>query len=184
MIDDRASSIRGHKYETALYHDYGPVALADYETAVNHLSAMDFIDGDQAGIWGWSGGGSSTCLALTKSKLFRVGIAVAPVTDWKLYDSIYTERHMGRPSEEPEAYRRTSAIEGAKDLHGRLLLVHPTSDDNVHLQNTMQLVHALIQAGKPYDLLLYPGKTHSLYGGTERLHLFRSIEEYLERNLK
>ena len=183
IIDDRASSLRGHKYETALYRNYGPSAVADYETAVKHLGALDFIDEERIGIWGWSGGGFSTCLALTKSKLFRVGIAVAPVTDWKLYDSIYTERHMGLPSDEPEAYRRTSAIEGAKDLHGRLLLVHPTSDDNVHLQHTMQMVHALIQAGKPYDLLLYPGKTHSLYGGSERLHLFRRIEEYLERNL-
>ncbi len=183
IIDDRASSLRGHKYETALYRNYGPPAVADYETAVKHLGALDFIDEERIGIWGWSGGGFSTCLALTKSKLFRVGIAVAPVTDWKLYDSIYTERHMGLPSDEPEAYRRTSAIEGAKDLHGRLLLVHPTSDDNVHLQHTMQMVHALIQAGKPYDLLLYPGKTHSLYGGSERLHLFRRIEEYLERNL-
>ncbi len=183
IIDDRASSLRGHKYETALYRNYGPTAVADYETAVTHLGDLDFIDKERIGIWGWSGGGFSTCLALTKSKLFRVGIAVAPVTDWKLYDSIYTERHMGRPADEPEAYRRTSAIEGAKDLHGRLLLVHPTSDDNVHFQNTVRMVHALIQAGKPYDLLLYPGKTHSLYGGTERLHLFRSIEEYLDRNL-
>ncbi len=183
MIDDRASSIRGHRYETALYRKYGPVAVMDYEAAVKHLAALDFIDKDRIGIWGWSGGGFSTCLALTKSKSFRVGIAVAPVTDWKLYDSIYTERYMGLPSEEPQAYSQTSAVEGAKNLHGRLLLAHPTSDDNVHLQNTMKMVHALIQAGKPYDLLLYPGKTHSLYGGKERLHLFRRIEEYLDRNL-
>ena len=183
MIDDRASSLRGHRYETALYRNYGPLAVADYEFAVRRLGALEFVDKQRIGIWGWSGGGFSTCLALTKSKLFRVGIAVAPVTDWRLYDSVYTERYMGRPAEEPEAYRRASAIEGAGNLHGRLLLAHPTADDNVHLQNTIQMIHALIQAGKPYDLLLYPGKTHSLYGTSERLHLFRSIEEYLERNL-
>ena len=106
------------------------------------------------------------------------------MTDWHLYDSIYTERYMGHPEKEPDAYKETSAVAAAKNLHGRLLLVHGTSDDNVHIQNTMQMVDALIAAGKPYDLQLFPGKTHSIHGEKARLHLFRGIEEYLEKHLK
>lgn len=183
-IDDRTSSILGHRYEAAAHRRYGPAAVRDYLTAVDHLKTLPFVDADRVGIWGWSGGGFSTCFALTHSKAFRLGIAVAPVTDWRLYDSIYTERYMGLPAEEEEAYRETSPMRAAKNLHGRLVLAHGTADDNVHLQNTMQMVQALIDAGKPYDLLLYPGKTHGIYGATARVHLFRAIEEYLERYLK
>ena len=184
QIDDRASSILGHGYETTLARKYGQVAVKDYDTAVEHLKSLNFIDPQKIAIWGWSGGGFSTCLALTNSKLFKLGIAVAPVTDWHLYDSIYTERYMGHPEKEPDAYKETSAVAAAKNLHGRLLLVHGTSDDNVHVQNTMQMVDALIAAGKPYDLQLFPGKTHSIHGEKARLHLFRGIEEYLEKHLK
>jgi dipeptidyl-peptidase-4 len=183
-IDDRTSSILGHRHEAAAHRKYGPTAFRDYLTAVDHLKALPFVDADRIGIWGWSGGGFSTCFALTHSKAFRLGIAVAPVTDWRLYDSIYTERYMGLPAEQEEAYRETSPLRAAKDLHGRLVLVHGTADDNVHLQNTMQMVQALIDAGKPYDLLLYPGKTHGIYGSSARVHLFRAIEEYLERYLR
>ncbi len=183
-VDDRASAQLGHKHEAALHRAYGPVALRDYLSAVDHLKKLPFIDSERIGIWGWSGGGFSTCFALTHSKAFRVGIAVAPVTDWRLYDSIYTERYMGLPSEQELAYRDTSAVRAAKDLHGKLLLVHGTADDNVHVQNTMRMVQALIDAGKPYDLRLYPGKTHGIYGTTARVHLFRTMEDYLEENLQ
>jgi dipeptidyl-peptidase-4 len=184
QVDDRTSALLGHRHEAALHRAYGPTALRDYLTAVEHLKTLPFVDGERIGIWGWSGGGFSTCFALTHSKAFRVGVAVAPVTDWRLYDSVYTERYMGLPSEQEMAYRETSPLRAAKDLHGRLLLAHGTADDNVHLQNTMRMVQALIDAGKPYDLLLYPGKTHGIYGTAARVHLFRSIEEYLERHLK
>lgn len=182
-VDDRTSSRLGHKYEAAARERYGPVAVKDYEFAVRQIQKMNFVDPERIGIWGWSGGGFSTCFALTHSKLFKLGIAMAPVTDWRLYDSIYTERYMGLPSENGDAYDATSAVKAADRLHGRLLLVHPTVDDNVHFQNTIQMIDALIQAGKSYDLLLYPGKTHSLHGEKERLHLFRSIEKYLDEHL-
>lgn len=182
-LDDRTSSLLGHRYEAAAHKQYGPVALTDYEFAVKQIQKMDFVDPNRIAIWGWSGGGFSTCYALTHSNLFKLGIAVAPVTDWRLYDSIYTERYMGLPAKNKEAYDNTSAVKSADQLHGRLLLVHPTADDNVHFQNTIQMIDALIQAGKPYDLLIYPGKTHSLHGEEERLHLFRSIEEYLDDHL-
>jgi len=183
QIDDRASSVLGHKHESALAKDYGPTALRDQLTAVEFLKQKPFIDPARIGIWGWSGGGSSTCFALTHSEVFKVGVAVAPVTDWHLYDSIYTERYMGQPDENAEAYKRTSIIEAAANLSGRLLLVHGTSDDNVHIENTYRFIDALTKAGKAYDLQLYPGKTHSIRGHDARLHLYRAIERYFKDHL-
>lgn len=181
QVDDRASSLRGHKYEAALERNYGPVALRDHEAAVEHLSKLPYVDPERVGIWGWSGGGFSTCFALTHSKTFKAGAAVASVTDWRLYDSIYTERYMGLPEDEPEAYERTSCVEAAGDLSGRLLLVHGTADDNVHVENTMKMAEALIEAGKAYDLQLYPGKTHGIAGDNARLHLYSLLEEFFGR---
>jgi dipeptidyl-peptidase-4 len=183
QIDDRASSVLGHKHESALAKDYGPTALRDQLTAIEFLKQKPFIDPDRIGIWGWSGGGSSTCFALTHSEVFKAGVAVAPVTDWHLYDSIYTERYMGLPDENAEAYKRTSIIEAAANLSGRLLLVHGTSDDNVHIENTYRFIDALTAAGKPYDLQIYPGKTHSIRGHDARLHLYRAIERYFKDHL-
>lgn len=184
QVDDRASSLAGHKYEVALYRNYGPTALADHRVAVEYLRSLKFIDPGRIAVWGWSGGGFSTCFDLTHSDLFRVGIAVAPVTDWHLYDSIYTERYMGLPEQEAEAYRRTSAVEAAKNLQGRLLLVHGTADDNVHIQNTVQFIQALVQAGKPYDLVVIPQKTHSLQGAQTQLYLYRALADYLQEHLR
>ena len=182
-VDDRASSLPGHKYEAALHYNYGPTALADHRVAVSYLRSLPYVDPERIGLWGWSGGGFSTCFALTHSDLFKVGIAVAPVTDWRLYDSIYTERYMGLPQEQAEAYRKTSAVEAAGNLHGRLLLVHGDADDNVHIQNTVQFLDALIEAGKNYDLMVYPRKTHSLRGAKTREHLFRALADYLKKHL-
>ncbi len=183
QVDDRASSLLGHKYEAAIHRRYGPTALADQQVAVTYLRSLLFVDPDRLAVWGWSGGGFSTCFFLTHSDFFKVGIAVAPVTDWRLYDSIYTERYMGLPQEEPGAYKITSAVADAANLHGRLLLVHGDADDNVHIHNSLQLIDALIKAGKHYDLWVYPQKTHSLRGAQTQLHLFRRITEYLKAHL-
>ncbi|MBI2956437.1 MAG: DPP IV N-terminal domain-containing protein [Acidobacteria bacterium] len=190
-VDDRASSVLGHKHEAALHRAYGPTALADHRVAVEWLKAQPWADAERIAIWGWSGGGFSTCFALTHSDLFKVGIAVAPVTDWRLYDSIYTERYMGLPSSakateggpQEDPYDGTSCVKVAANLKGRLLLVHGTMDDNVHPQNAEQFIHALIEAGQPFDLLLYPRKTHSIRGSKTQLHLFRYVEEYLKKHL-
>jgi dipeptidyl-peptidase-4 len=184
QVDDRASSILGHKYEAALNRAYGPTALADHRVAVEWLKGQPWADPQRIAIYGWSGGGFATCFALTHSDLFQVGISGAPVTDWHLYDSIYTERYMGLPQEEKEAYDATSCVKAAGKLKGRLLLIHGTSDDNVHIQNTVQLIHALIEAGKPYDLLIYPQKTHSIRPAKTQLHLYWYIEEYLKKHLR
>ncbi len=183
QVDDRASSVLGHKHEAALNRNYGPTALADHRVAVEWLKKQPFVDPERIALWGWSGGGFSTCFALTHSDLFKVGIAVAPVTDWHLYDSIYTERYMGLPQQEKEAYEKTSCVKAAGNLSGRLLLVHGTADDNVHIQNSEQFIQALIEAGKPYDLWIYPQKTHSIRGGKAQLHLFRAMTEYLKKHL-
>ena len=183
QIDDRASSALGHRHESALAKDYGPTALRDQLTAIEFLKQKPFIDSGRIGIWGWSGGGSSTCFALTHSEVFKAGVAVAPVTDWHLYDSIYTERYMGLPGENADAYQRTSIIEAAANLSGRLMLVHGTSDDNVHIENTYRFIDALTKAGKPYDLQVYSGKTHSIRGHETRLHLYRAIEQYFKDHL-
>jgi dipeptidyl-peptidase-4 len=182
-VDDRTSARLGHLHEVALSRNWGPHVVTDHRAAVEYLRGLPYVDPDRFAVWGWSGGGYTTCYHLTHTGLFKVGIAVAPVTDWKLYDSIYTERYMGLPDEEPEAYAATSVLEAAAELQGRLLVIHGSGDDNVHPQNTIQLLQALIDAGKPVDLMLYPNKRHGIRGTEARVHLFSKILAYLEQHL-
>jgi dipeptidyl-peptidase-4 len=184
QIDDRTSSIWGHKYAALGFHNIGPVAMKDYEAGVNYLKTLSYVDGGRIGVWGWSGGGFSTTFLMTHSQLFKVGVAGAPVTDWRLYDSIYTERYMGLPAEDPEAYDRTSAVKGAANYTGRMLLIHGTHDDNVHPQNTIQLIDALIKNKKQFDVMFYPNKTHGIRGAAAQTHLYTMFYDYLERYLK
>ncbi len=182
-IDDRSSAIPGHKHAALADHNIGPIAAADAAVAVEYFSALPQVDGDRLAVWGWSGGGFSTCFQMGHTDLYKVGIAGAPVTDWRLYDSIYTERYMGLPDEQTEAYIRTSAVQGAADVKGRLLLIHGTHDDNVHPQNTLQMINGLIEHRKQFDLMLYPNKTHGITGADHNVHLYTMIFEYLERHL-
>ena len=137
-----------------------------------------------SGWWGWSWGGTFTLNALTHSDRFRAGVSVAPVTDWRNYDSIYTERYMGTPAENPDGYRDDSEVNSAEKLHGRLLLAHGTGDDNVHIANSIQFIQRLIDAGIPYDFQVYPRKTHSIAGPEARTHLFNRILAHFEAYLK
>ena len=141
------------------------------------------LDGSRLGFWGWSYGGYFTLYTLEKTDMFKTGVSVAPVTDWRNYDSIYTERYMGLPSDNEDGYRKSSPVNFAGDLHGNLLEVHGTSDDNVHVQNTIQMVNAFINAGKQFQLMLYPRKTHGIAGTAARTHLFHLIEDHFEKNL-
>jgi dipeptidyl-peptidase-4 len=184
QLDDRTGAIWGHKYAVLGDHNIGPVAIQDHAVAVDYLKSLPYVDGERMGVWGWSGGGFTTTFHMTHSKLFKVGIAGAPVTDWHNYDTIYTERYMNRPQDDPEAYDATSSVKAAADYTGRMLLIHGTHDDNVHPQNTTQLVDALIKNQKQFDLMLYPNKTHGVRGTNEVLHLYTMIFEYLERHLK
>ena len=162
----------------------GPVELKDQLTALDQLYAqVPQLDRTRAAIWGWSNGGSMTLYALTHSDRFKAGISVAPVTNWRNYDSIYTERYMGLPKDNASGYD-DSIVSAASSLRGSLLLVHGTSDDNVHLQNTIQMTDALIKSGKQFRLMVYPNKTHGIAGPGTRTQLFHMMEDFWNKELK
>ena len=183
--DNRGMGNRGRAFAQAAYHDFGPVQLGDQMTVLDQvLEKYPQLDKQRLGWWGWSWGGTFTLYALTHSDRFRAGVAVAPVTDWHDYDSIYTERYLGLPSENAAAYKDFSVVNSAANLKGRLLLVHGGGDDNVHIENSMQFIQALIEAGIPYDFQVFPRKTHSIAGNDARVELFNRILAHFERYLK
>ena len=183
--DNRGMGGRGRDFAQAAFHNFGEVQLEDQLTVVDAvLAKYSQLDPKRLGWWGWSWGGSFTLYAMTHSDRFRAGVAVAPVTDWRDYDSIYTERYLSQPSEFPAGYEDFSAVNSAAKLKGRLLLVHGTGDDNVHLENSVQFVQKLIEAQIPYDLQIYPRKTHSIAGPDVRTHLYNRILAHFEQYLK
>ncbi len=183
--DNRGMGGRGRAFAQAAWHNFGPVQLEDQLTVINAvLDKNPQLDRRRLGWWGWSWGGSFTLYALTHSDRFRVGVAVAPVTDWRDYDSVYTERYLGNPEEAPDAYRDFSVVNAAAQLKGRLLLAQGTGDDNVHMENTVQFAEKLIQAGIPYDLEIYPRKLHSIDGADARTSLYNRILAEFEMYLK
>ena len=184
-VDNRGMAGRGRDFEQAAYRNFGPVQLSDQLAAIDRvLAKYPQLDKDRLGWWGWSWGGTFTLNALTHSDRFRAGVSVAPVTDWRNYDSIYTERYMSTPAENPSGYRDDSVVNSAKNLHGHLLLVHGTGDDNVHIANSIQFIQKLIDADIPYDFQVYPRKTHSIAGPEARTHLFSRILAHFELYLK
>ncbi len=184
-VDNRGSGGRDRKFQTTFRHEFGEIELKDQLAALDQLLAQyPQLDRDRVAIWGWSGGGSMTLYAMMHSDRFKVGVAVAPVTDARNYDSIYTERYQGLPKENGKGYQDLRLADVADKLHGSLLLVHGTSDDNVHFQNSIQMVERFIKAGKQFRLMVYPGKTHGISGLADCTHLFYMIEDHLERELK
>lgn len=176
QVDNRGMGGRGRDFAQAAYHNFGPIQLADQLGAMDQvLAQFPELDAKRQGWWGWSWGGTFTLYAMTHSDRFKAGVSVAPVTDWRNYDSTYTERYMSKPSENADQYRDFSVVTSTDKLHGRLLLVHGTGDDNVHLENTIQFIQKLIDAQLPYDLQLYPRKTHSIAGADARTHLYTRI---------
>ena len=183
--DNRGMAMRGRDFAQAAYHNLGPVQLEDQLTVIDAvLAKYRQLDPKRLGWWGWSWGGTFTLYAMTHSDRFRAGVAVAPVTDWRDYDSIYTERYMSRPVDFPEGYKDFSVVHSAANLKGHLLLVHGTGDDNVHFENTVQFVQKLIEAQIPYDLQIYPRKTHSISGADARTQLYTRILAHFEQYLK
>jgi dipeptidyl-peptidase-4 len=183
--DNRGSGMRGRDFAQAAWHNFGPVQLDDQLTVVDAvLQQYPQLDAKRLGWWGWSWGGTFTLYAMTHSDRFRAGVSVAPVTDWRNYDSVYTERYLSEPSVFPAGYTDFSVVNSAANLKGRLLLIHGTGDDNVHFQNTAQFVQKLIEAGVPYDLQIYPRKTHSLAGPDVQTHLYNRILAQFETHLK
>ena len=158
--------------------------LNDLVDAARWLKQQPYVDGNNIGLWGASGGGSYTLLGLTQSKEFKAGVAIAPVTDWHYYDTIWAESGMKRPQDNAEGYEKTSFVKRAKDLHGRLLLVHGTADDNVHPQNCWAFADALIEAGKQFDMMIYPMRKHGISDNAAKMHLFNRMLEFWNQNLK
>ena len=184
-VDNRGMGVRGRDFEQDAYRDFGKVQLADQQAAIDQvLRRYPQLDAKRLGWWGWSWGGTFTLNALTHSDRFRAGVAVAPVTDMRNYDSIYTERYLGLPAENVKVYDAAAVLPTADRLRAHLLLVHGTGDDNVHIENTIQFVQKLIDANIPYDLQLYPRKTHSIAGAEARTHLYSRILEHFEMYLK
>lgn len=183
--DNRGTAMRGREFAQAAYHNFGPVQLEDQLTVMDAaLAQYPQLDKKRLGWWGWSWGATFTLYAMSHSDRFRAGVAVAPVTDWRNYDSIYTERYMNEPADFPTGYHDFSVVNSAANLKGHLLLVHGTGDDNVHIENTVQYVQQLIEADLPYDLQIYPRKTHSISGPDVRTHLFNRILAHFEQYLK
>ncbi len=182
-VDSRSASGKGAQSAWPAYRNLGEVELRDLEEVVGWLKTQSYADANRIAISGWSYGGYLTCYALTHSKSFKLGLAGAPVTDWRLYDSIYTERYMGLPNKNKEGYDRSSVLQAAANLHGKLLLLHGLIDDNVHVQNSVQLVFELQKAGKQFDLMFYPDSRHGVTMPKLNWHLRQLMTRFLLENL-
>ncbi len=184
-LDNRGSTARGTAFESAIFHDLGRVELEDQLAGVDYLKSLPYVDGSRIGISGWSYGGYMTLYAVTHAPdVFRAAAAGAPVSDWRQYDSIYTERYMGTPEANPKGYESSSPLSQAARLKAELLLLHGTADDNVHLANTMAFVAALIKTGRPYALDLHPRQLHGFKAKEDRIARDRAILEHFEHTLK
>lgn len=184
LCDNQSASYRSVKNAWPIHRNLAANEQRDVETGVNWLKRQSWVDGDRIGVWGWSYGGYMTAYLMTHTKMFKMGISGAPVTDWKNYDSIYTERYMGTPQTNPKGYESSSVLYGsAENLHGKMLIIHGTVDDNVHLNNTLQFVKELQYAGKQFDLMLYPSNRHSIRDKKQAAHMRQLMTEYVLDNL-
>jgi dipeptidyl-peptidase-4 len=183
-VDGRGTGFKGRDFKKVTQLQLGKYEVEDQIAAARKLSELPFVDENRTGIWGWSYGGfmSSNCI-LKGNDVFEMAIAVAPVTSWRFYDTIYTERFLRTPEENPKGYDDNSPLNYAELLKGKFLLVHGTGDDNVHVQNSMRLIEALVQANKPFDWALYPDKNHGISGGNTRIHLFSKLTDFIKENL-
>lgn len=183
-VDGRGTGARGEEFRKQTYMNLGKMESDDQIAAARYLGTLNYVDASRIAIWGWSYGGYISALSMSKSKLFKAGISVAPITHWKYYDTAFTERFMRMPKENPKGYSSSSPIDLADNLSGRLLLIHGTMDDNVHIQNSYEYADKLIQAGKQFDMFIYPNRDHSIRGGNARMHLYQMKFDFLEKNLK
>ena len=183
-LDNRGSWGRGHAWESVVFEHMGRHELADQLAGVDYLKSLAYADASRIGIRGWSYGGYMTLYALTHAPdVFKCGVAGGPVTAWKFYDSIYTERYMRAPAENPEGYRDSSPLYAAANLSGKVLLIHGAVDDNVHMQNTMNFINALVDLGKPFELYIQPGQKHGFRGQTVTQYLYGRYLDFFKKNL-
>ena len=185
-VDGRGTGGRGTEFGKCTYLKIGQYEPADQVETAKYMATLPYVDKDNIGIWGWSFGGYNTLMSMSQPEaVFKAGVAVAAPSDWRFYDTVYTERYMRTPKENKEGYDKGSAVVNAANLHGHLLLVHGTADDNVHLRNMIHYISALTQANKKFETALYPDSNHSIYhGANTRFHLFEQIAEFFKANLK
>lgn len=183
-VDGRGTGFKGAEFKKVTQLQLGKYEVEDQIDAAKVIGDYPYVDKSRIGIWGWSYGGfmAANCL-LKGADVFKMAIAVAPVTNWRFYDSIYTERYMHTPQENPTGYDDNSPINFAAKLKGKLLLIHGSGDDNVHVQNTMQMMESLIQANKQFDSQIYPDKNHGIYGGKTRIQLYNKMTAFIQQNL-
>ncbi|WP_419212699.1 S9 family peptidase [Maribacter sp. X9] len=183
-VDGRGTGFKGSDFKKVTYLNLVKYETEDQIAAAKKLSELDYIDEERTGIWGWSfGGHMATNCILKGNDVFETSIAVAPVTSWRFYDTIYTERFMRTPEENPSGYDDNSPFNYPELLEGKFLLIHGSGDDNVHVQNTMRMIEALVQANKQFDWGIYPDKNHGIYGGNTRIHLFTKMTNFIKENL-
>jgi dipeptidyl-peptidase-4 len=183
-VDNRGTGARGRAWRKMTYGQLGVIETRDQAAAARAIGRLPYVDATRIGIWGWSYGGFMALNTITQAPdVYKMAVAVAPVTHWKYYDTIYTERYMGLPRDNAAGYDRGSPLTYAKNLRGKLLMVHGSGDDNVHYQNTEAMVNALVAANKPFELMVYPNRNHAITGGTTRQHLFGLLTRFVEENL-
>ncbi len=184
-VDGRGTGYRGRDFKKVTYKELGKYEIEDQIESARELGKRSYIDENRIGIWGWSYGGFMSSLAITKgADVFKMAIAVAPVTSWRYYDTVYTERFMQTPQENASGYDENSPVNFAELLKGDYLLIHGTGDDNVHVQNSMQMINALVEANKQFDYFAYPDRAHGIYKGKNtRLHLFKKMTTFIDRSL-
>ncbi|MFH0755819.1 MAG: S9 family peptidase [Bacteroidota bacterium] len=183
-VDNRGTNGRGEAFRKSTYMTLGMLETIDQLEAAQWFGSQEYIDKDRMGIFGWSYGGFMTSLCMTKGKgLFKMGIAVAPVTNWRYYNTVYTERFMRTPGENPDGYDRNSPIHFAGSLEGKFLLIHGSGDDNVHFQNSMDFAEALVQADKQFEMQFYPNNDHHITGGNTTYHLYTRMTDFILENL-
>ena len=182
-VDGRGTGARGADFEKCTYLKLGDLESKDQVETAQWLAKQSYVDGSRIGIWGWSFGGFNTLMSMSEGReVFKAGVAIAPPTDWRFYDSVYTERYMRTPQENTAGYA-INPINRSGKLHGKLLICHGMADDNVHPQNTFEYSEALVQADKDFKENLYTNRNHGIYGGNTRNHLLRQVAEWFEENL-
>ncbi|MCB0754901.1 MAG: S9 family peptidase [Flavobacteriales bacterium] len=183
-VDNRGTGNRGRDFKNCTYRELGKLETEDLIETAKYLGGLDYVNPSRIGIFGWSYGGYMSSLALTKgADYYSMAIAVAPVTNWRFYDSVYTERYMRTPQENANGYDDNSPINHVDKMKGAYLLVHGTGDDNVHFQNSVEMTEALIEANKQFDFYMYPDRNHGIYGKNARLHLFTKMTDFIKKNL-
>lgn len=183
-VENRGTTYRGKEFKHCVYKQLGKLEVEDQIEAAKYFGSFPYVDKTRIGAWGWSYGGFLSSLCITKgADYFKAAIAVAPVTNWRYYDNIFTERYLQLPSENPEGYDNNSPINYVDKLKGKYLLIHGSGDDNVHYQNTMEMVNALITANKQFDLFIYPDRNHFIKGGNTNLHLYTKMTDFILNNL-